>query len=462
MIKTAKSVLIASITVATLFWLGAAQAESLPDALVAAYKNSQLLESSRALLRAEDEKVPLALTAMRPQITGTASLAGNYRSSAQNTTTLPATLQILMEMTVYDGGDSEIAAESARQGILALRQSLIETEQTVLLDAARAYHEVLRQERLLELAENGSRLMNTQLEAANSRFELGEITRTDVSLVEASLAAANSQVFLRRGELDIAKKNYELATGAMPGNLLPTPPLPDLPDSLQHAQDIAVQQHPAIQRAKHTLSAARLNVKRFETLDSPRVILGGSVGTNSDLSNSGQRTDSLSLSVTARMPLYQGGRASSQLRQAGEIAEKAAIDLSREAKIIVQSVAIAWARLEIAKSLIPANMQQVDSAELAYEGMQQEAELGTRTVIDALDAQQNLRQARTDLVSAEKDRDMAVYALLEATGLMTLKHLGLDIPEYDPDANFQTVKDGPNVRRRQELIDKIMERTGGN
>ena len=448
---------------------GSVLADSLPDAMAAAYKNSKLLESSRALLRAQDESVPQALAAMRPQLTGVASAGSTLRrapamGSARRvtTTTLPATLQLAMELTIYDGGDTKIATEAARQGVLALRQSLLETEQAVLIGAAQAYHDVLRQRELLDLAENGQRLMETQLQAAMSRFELGEITRTDVSLVEASLAAARSRVFLRRGELEIAEKNYELATGAMPGSLEPTPPLPELPGSLKHAQEIAAQQHPAIKRAKHTVAAARQNLKRFETIDKPRVVFGSSVGTNRDLKSWSQGADSVSLSLTARMPFYQGGRISSQLRQTAANAEKSAIDLQREAELVAQGVAIAWARLEIAQSLIPANEQQVISAELAHLGMQQEAALGTRTTIDLLDSEQDLQEARTNLVSAINDRDMAVYSLLESVGLMTVSHLGLGIPDYDPEVNFKKVKDAPGVRRRQELIETILERTRVN
>ncbi len=448
---------------------GTVMAESLPDAMAAAYKNSKILESARALLRAEDENVPQALSEARPQLSAQARVGSRFRrfaplgsTSRIDSTTLPTTLQLTSEITIYDGGDTKTATEAARQGVLALRQSLIAREQAVLLDAAQAYHDVLRQRELLELAENGQRLTNTQLEAAKSRFELGEITRTDVSLVEAGLAAAQSRVFLRRGELEIAEKNFELATGLTPGNLAPTPPLPDLPDSLEHAQDIAAQQHPAVNRAKHTVSAARLNLKRFETVNKPRIVLGGSVGTSRDLKTWELGTDTVEVFLDARMPLYQGGAISSRLRATAANADKAAVDLQREAQLVAQNVAIAWARLEIAQSLIPASEQQVVSAELAYSGITQEAALGTRTTIDQLDAEQELQEARNNLVSSINDRDMAVYTLLESVGLLTVRHLGIDVPTYDPEENFNKVKDAPGVRKRQELINKVMERTSFN
>lgn len=447
-------------------WFGDLHAETLPDVMVAAYKNSKLLESTQTLLRSQDETVPQALAAMRPSLTALASVAARYRNSVHSvtrvrsgSTSLPATLELLMEMTIYDGGDTKLATEAARQGVLALRQSLVEAEQAVLFAAVKAYHDVLRQTEILQLAESGLRVMEAQLEAAESRFELGEITKTDVSLVEASRAAAQSQVYLRRGELEIAKRNFVLATGIAPRNLAPTPPLPSIPASLQEAQEIAAQEYPSIKRLKHSVSAARLNLQRFETINDPRIVLGSRIGTERDLDSLGDGADSFSVSLSARLPLYQGGRADSQLRQTAALAERAAIDLQQEAGRVKQNVAIAWARLKIAQSLIPANEEQVKSVELAYQGIKQEEELGARTIIDLLNAEQRLQEARTNLVTSIKDKDMAVYALLETAGLMTVKHLGLGIPSYDPNVNFNKVKDGPRIRKRQQLIETILQRT---
>lgn len=442
------------------------EAETLADALVSAYKNSKLLESTQILLRSRDEDVPQALAAIRPSFSALATAGARYQSSVSpatnvrtGSTTLPATLQLMMELTIYDGGDSHFAIYAAREGVLALRQSLIEAEQGVLLAAAKAYHDVLRQSEILQLAKSALRLTESQLRAAESRFELGEITKTDVSLVEANLAAAQSRVYLRQGELEIAKRNYELATGMVPNDLAPPPPLPSIPSSLQEAQMIAVQTHPTIKKLKHTVSTARFNLRRFETIDNPRIVFGTSVGTNRELDAFSDGTNTVSLSLTARMPFYQGGRVSSQLRQTAALAEKAAIDLQLEAEKISQNVAIAWAQLEIAKSVIPANEEQVKAVELAYQGIKQEEELGTRTIIDLLNSEQRLEEVRTSLVNSITDKDMAVYNLLERIGLMTVKHLGLNVLAYDPNVNFNRVKDAPSVKGRQQLIDTILQKT---
>ncbi len=441
---------------------------SLPDAMAAAYANSKLLESARAALRAQDEDVPGALAAMRPQLSALARVSGrtrrappggNMKRPRATDSSLPATLQLIAEIQVYDGGDTDLTVQAAQESIRAARQSLVEAEQQVLLAAAQAYHDVLRQRELLEVAENGLILTKTQLQAAQSRFELGEITRTDVSLVEASLATAQGRVFMREGDLEIAERNYELAVGTLPGALDPTPPLPELPADLEHAQSVAAQVHPAIKRAKHALSAARLTLRRSETAKRPRISVGSSVGTNRDLQHWSHGIDTMEIFVETRIPLYQGGTTSSLLRRAVANAERAAVELQREAQLVALDVSIAHSRLEVAASLIPTNEQHVDSAELAYQGIRQETALGARTTIDLLNAEQDLQEARSNLVAALKERDMAVYALLESVGLLTVQHLGLGVPEYDAKENFNRVKNAPDVQNRQEIVDRILEKT---
>ncbi|MCY3879065.1 MAG: TolC family outer membrane protein [Rhodobacteraceae bacterium] len=445
-------------------------AESLPDTLAAAYENSALLESSRALLRSQDESVAQAVAALRPHWTGTAGLSGSVRRAPaqgmnavgrSTSSALSGTLQLSMELLIYDGGDSELAVESAREGVLAARQSLVTAEQSVLLAAARAFHDVLRQRELLALEKNGLRLIEAQLMAEKNRFELGEVTRTDVSLVEAGLAAAQSRVFLREGELEIARQSYKLATGNLPGQLQATPPTPDIPRTLEEAQQIALRTHPAIKSAQHTVAAARVNVKRTETSNAPRISFGGSVATDRNIKNWNGSTDAATLSITARMPFNQGGRLHSLFRQAIANAERASLDLEQTARSVSQAVAIAWARLEIAKASIMAREQQVAAARLAHLGIREEAALGVRTTLDRLDAEQQLREAETNLVTGKNDRDMAVYTLLESTGLMTIKHLGLKIPVYDPEVNFDKVQHAPAVQNRREQLERILQRTGG-
>lgn len=445
-------------------------ADTLADAMANAYKNSDLLESRRALLRVSNEKVPQALAAMRPKVNAQTSATANVRSGYFRTglspartrteqSSLPLTLQIGAELTIYDGGDTKIATEAAHEGVLAVRQSLIEAEQGVLLGAARAYFAVLRQRKLLELANNGLEFFSAQLDAAESRNQLGEITKTDVSLVESQLAGAQGNLHTREGELEIAEKTYLFQVGKLPGALESSTPLPEIPKNLEQAKMIATKQHPTIKRSQHTVASARLNLKRFETINKPRIKLGGGFGTNREYDEFSRGTDTFSVSLSATMPIYQGGVASSRLRETAANAEKAAIDLHFEAKKISHGVVVAWNRLEITQLLIPTIQQQVGSARLAVLGIREELTLGTRTTLDLLRALQDLSKANTDLVSAKTERDVAVYELLAAMGLMTVEHLGLDVPIYNPETSFNEVKDAPAVRKRQELINKILERS---
>ena len=440
-----------------------ASAESLADAFIAAYSSSSLLESSRALMRMEDESISQAVLAFLPTWSASAGIDGSIQSVANSQMTshdpsesLNGVLQLTMQLLLYDGGDRQLIVDASQESALALRQSLIETEQAVLLNAAQAYHDVLRQTEQLALARSGLTLNETELEAARNRFELGENTRSDVSLVEASLAAAQSRVFLREGELEIARQSYKLATGNEPGRLLPTPPLPGIPNSLDEAVAIAATIHPAIKRAQHTVSAAKYNLKRTETVNDPRVYLNSSARTSRDLSELRYSTDSFSVGVNATIPLGQDRKLGSVFRQAVASVDRARTDLRREAEIVRQKVAIAWARLEIARSTLPAREKQVAAARLAYTGIREEASLGTRTTLDVLNSEQNLLEAQTNQITALFDRDMAVYSLLEAIGLLTVQHLQLGVPVYDVEANFQMALQAPSVRNRQEILDAIL------
>ena len=429
---------------------GPSVGESLADAFIAAYRNSALLEASRALLRAEDESVASAVAALRPTLSTAASITGRLARSPTQMGAIRTTdgnvstaLSLTAELLVSDGGAGRLGTSVARETVLATRQTLLEVEQAVLMSAATAFHDVMLRGELLELAENGLLVFETQLEAAKGRFELGEITKTDVSLVEARLASARSQVLLRRGELEIARESYRLATGVYPGDLLPPPPAPEVPNSLDRAQSIARQLHPSIVRAQHTVAAAQLAVKQLEVRLVPQVYLGGTVATNREFGAWERGTDSASVSLTARMPLYQGGAYDSAKRRGIANLERARFELEQAARRVDQEVASAWTRLQIAESSIEARELQVAATELALMGIKQEAGLGLRTTLDVIDSEQDVLAAVNDLIAAKNDRNVAVYGLLVSVGLMTVKHLGLGIPVYDPNENLSRISSAP-------------------
>ncbi len=437
--------------------------QTLPEALAVSYRNSSVLESSRALLRVTDETVSQAVAVLRPAINLVATSQGRVvdSASAQSGDSLTGTLRLTMDLLLSDGGSQRLAIKAAEEGVLAARQTLVETEQNVILGAVRAYYDVLRYDRLLTLERNNLRLISTELDAARNRFQLGAITRTDVSAVEAQLASARSTVALREGELSIARETYRLQVGEYPGTLEFSPLIVELPPSLEEATEIARRNHPSIIRAQHTAAAADLNVKRSETVLNPRITLGGSVALDRDLERwSGSGSTTSSISLTANMPLYRGGANMALLRQGLAVSQQARFDLLQAVRSAEQRVASAWARFEIAAASITARREQVESAQIAYNGMREEAALGLRSTLDVLDTEQRLLGARTDLITAETNRDVAAYSLIASMGRLTAAELGLEVNLYDPQVNYERVKTAPVASERRMLLDKVLKRSG--
>ena len=440
--------------------------QTLPEALAASYRNSSILESSRALLRVSDESVSQAVAVLRPVINLVATSQGRFADSSSSQgmsgrDSLTGTLRLTMDLLLSDGGSQKLAIKAAEEGVLAARQTLVETEQNVLLGAVRAYYDVLRYSRLLTLERNNLRLISTELDAARNRFRLGAITRTDVSAVEARLAAARSAVALRDGELSIARETYRLEVGEYPGSLEFSPLIVELPSSLEEATETARRNHPSIIRAQHTAAAADFNVQRSETVLNPRVSLGGSVALDRDLERwSGSGSTTSTISLTANMPLYSGGANMALLRQGFAVSQQARFDLLQAVRSAEQGVASAWARFEIASASITARREQVESAQIAYNGMREEAALGLRSTLDVLDTEQRLLSARTDLITAETDRDVSVYALVASMGRLTAAGLGLEVDLYDPQVNYERVKTAPVASDRRKLLDKVLKRSG--
>ena len=463
-----RSVLPGSIAVAvSIAVAGPSAGESLTDAFISAYRNSALLESTRALLRAEDESVAAAVAALRPTLVSAASITGRMERSpaGQNVSRrtndgrVRTALSLTAEWLLSDGGAGEFGTKAARETVLAARHTLVEVEQSVLMSAAIAFHDVILRNELLELAENGLRVFESQLEAAQGRFELGEVTRTDVSIVEARLASAKSELLLRRGELEIARESYRLATGTYPDGLLPPPPAPEIPISLESARNIARSHHPSILRAQHTVAAAQHAVRQAEIIR-PLIYLGGTVAANRDVGAWERGNDSASVSLTARMPLYYGGQFDSRLRRGIANLERARFELEQTTRVVDQEVAAAWTRLQIAKSSIEARELQVAATELALTGLKQEAGLGLRTTLDVIDSELDVLAAGNDLIAAKNDRNVAVYSLLASVGLMTVKHLGLGIPVYDPAKNLNRVQSAPVETWPMTSVDRAFRALG--
>lgn len=438
--------------------IGGARAESLTDTLIQSYRNSPQLEQQRALLRAADEDVAIAVSALRPTLNAQASVSKTVTDTLPTAT--GASLSLILDYTLVDGGQRFLRIGAAKEAVLAGRYGLIQAEQQILLNGASAYLNLLQSLRNVDLRESNLRLLQQQLRAARDRFEVGEVTRTDVTIAEARLAAAQSLLANARGQVDIQRETYRLITGRMPtGRLSAPPPSPQLPPTIDRAQALALQVHPLITAAQHEVTAATLLADAAEADRLPSINLGGSLGIDRRVGE-----PSASLSVTGSIPIYNGGRLSALNRRAIANAQASRAALAQQARTVSEGVGRAYALLRIARAQITASKQQVRSAQLAFEGFREEALLGARTTLDVLDAEQELLDARTAALQAEIDAQLAVYQVLASIGLMTTDHLGLSVERYDPSAYYNLVSNAPAISPSAQggRLDSVLRRFGRN
>ena len=451
---------------AVLALAGAAQADTLGDALVGAYTHSGLLDQNRALLRAADEDVAVAVSALRPVISWSASISRSF-GKTRSVTNGPivgfandeANLGISAELTLFDFGRNKLAIEAAKESVLATREALIDVEQSVLLRGVSAFMEVRRATETVALRENNVRLITQELRAARDRFEVGEVTRTDVALAEARLAASRSNLAAAQGNLEIARAEYAASIGRKPGALVPPRGLPEIP-SLASAKATALRTHPSLRRAQHEVTVTELNIARADAAMKPTVSLTGRLGVTDDLDNN-QYTESGSLTLGVSGPIYQGGRLSALKRQAIARRDSARGNLHVVRHTVTRDVENAYARLEIATASREASNRQIRAAQVAFQGVREEATLGARTTLDVLNAEQELLDAQAGLISAVTDQTVAAFAVLSSIGLLTADHLNLPVQRYDPAAYYNLVKDAPAERTRQgQQLDRVLRAIG--
>lgn len=443
-------------------------AETLADALAAAYTNSGLLDQNRALLRAADENVAQAMAALRPIVAWSASLSQDLALTSAastgfnevRTNNASASIALTADLVIYDGGQNALGVEIAKETVLATREGLTSLEQQVLLRAAIAYLNMRRATEFVVLRESNVRLITQELRAARDRFEVGEVTRTDVSLAEARLAAAKSGLAAAQGDRAQAELEYIAAIGHKPRNLTPSGALTRLPASPDAANALAQRQHPDMAQARRQVTISELRVKLADAALSPTVSLGGRLAL-SDTLGTGAHGRSASIGITGQQTIYAGGRLSSLQRQSMQNRDAQRANLHVVSQNVSQNVGNALAILEVAYASIQASQQQVRAAQVAFEGVREEATLGARTTLDVLNAEQELLDARANLISAQVDQLSAGYRLLAAMGELTAPKLKLKVRIYDPAGYYNMVKDAPAGRSEQgQKLDRVLRRLG--
>ncbi len=443
-----------------------ARAETLESALVEAYVNNPSLNSQRAAVRATDENVPQALSGYRPKvsITGTGgqqSLSSNTRVVSPN---LPATVSpnnpatyavqsgydtpasygATITQTLFNGFQTANKTRQAELQVLAARATLRVTEQTVLLNAATAYMNLLRDTAILDLQRRNVEVLQEQLRQTRDRFNVGEVTRTDVAQSESRLAAGRSQVLAAEATYKASAATYRQVIGVNPNNLTAGTPVDRFsPSNLPSAVGLATAVHPAISTAQFNVDAAQLAVKVAEASLYPTVSVTGQYTKNYEVAGSLNTIEQYQASVlgTLSIPIYQGGAEYSLVRQAKETLGQRRLDLDVARDQVRQTTVQSWGQLEAAKSTVDSTQAQVQAAEIALNGVREEARVGQRTTLDVLNAQQELVNARVALVSAQRDRVVASYTLLASVGRLAPEVLGLRVPVYQPQIHYEQVRD---------------------
>ncbi|TBN36563.1 transporter [Paracoccus subflavus] len=445
---------------------GTARAESLADTMVAAYRHSALVEQNRAVLRAADEDVATAIAALRPVIDWTAShTVSRTEGLSDYNTARSTTLQIGAQMLLYDWGRSQLAIDAAKEQVLATRQGLVAVEQDILLASTVAFFDIRQATERVALQQNSVEVLGRERQAAQDRFDVGEITVTDVALADAQLAATQASLASAQGDLEIAREAYLAVTGRFPERLDAPPPLPRLPGSVDEARAIAQRNHPLIAQAQRQAAAAELGVAAAAAERNPSLtgnLTAGVTRSPQQLTGEYDNRNSASVGLRLNQTLYSGGRLPSAHRRAMAQRDQARAGLLNVSRQISQLVGESWANIGVARAQIGAIDQQIDAAQQAYEGVREEASLGARTTLDVLDAEQSLLEARADKITAEASLQLAHYQLLAAMGRLTVEHLNLGIPTYDPSQYYNAVRDAPYTSQQGESLDRVLRAIGRN
>ena len=420
-------------------------AESLQEALSLAYMGSPVLDAARAQLRSIDEGRASAISAWRPTIRVSANSGLKVTNSETNgigtySKTYPTGATLTIEESLYEGGKKFAALEKAENQIKAQRATLIETEQDLLLSAAQAYVDVVRDSAILELSISNEAVLRSQLAATEDRFQVGEETRTDVAQSRSRLAQTISNRVDAEGDLSTSQATYKRIIGQLPTALTSVVELPELPETLEMAQTEALQNNPLVVRRGFAEKVAENAIEEAEANLLPRVSLKGEASTSFGFGETDQKTQDLSLTGQLVIPIYQTGAEYSNIRSAKQVRQQRRGEWEEARRLVVERGTRSWEQLMSTRARIQALQTSIQASEIALEGVKQENQVGSRTTLDVLDAEQELLDAKVSLVTAQRDELVASFQLLQATGRLTAQKLGLNVELYDPTQHYDDVR----------------------
>ena len=433
-----------------------ALAETIEAALVRAYQNNPQLNAQRALVRSTDENVPQALSGYRPKVSVTASAGYQYTdtltTSGGSPTTIvrtethganpPRSAGLTINQTLFNGNQTANKTRVAESQVSGAREALRVLEQTVLLTAATIYMDYLRDSAIVEVQKSNVRVLEQTLKQTRDRFNVGEVTRTDVAQSEAQLAAGKTQELTAESNLVTTKANYRRVIGNEPDNLAPGSPVDRyLPPTLPQAVELSLIENPNVTAAMFGVDVNFLQVKVNEGALLPTVSLQGSVQQAYEQTLITQRSFGASATAQLTVPIYQGGAEYSLIRQSKETLAQQRLNLETTRDQTRANTVTAWGQLVAGKAQVSSAQAQVQASEIALNGVREEAKAGQRTTLDVLNAQQALVNARVALVTAQHDRVVASYSVLNSIGRLSPQVLNLQTITYDPSVHYQQVRD---------------------
>ena len=437
----------ARVAAAAILCVGAtsALAETLNQAMALAYSNNPRLQAQRASLRATDEQFPQALSGHRPNVAITLEAGksstrtdGGFLNTKANLS--PRSGSITYQQPIFRGLRTLFDTRRARATIMQARAQLVGVEQDILFQTVSAFMNVVRDQAVLRLNVSNEQVLRRQLRATRDRFQVGEVTRTDVSQAQARLSQAQATRTQAEGTLQISRANYRRIVGRVPGRLLKPKSTIRLPRALPGVVAVATREAPDLIAARFAEQAARHNVKLIAGELLPRIDLNASLSRSVGSSSRTSRSSTGTITGQLVIPLYQAGLTSSRVRQAKQIAHQRHQDIIEARRAVVEAATQAWHALQTARAQIRAFKSATRANAIALDGVRQEAAAGLRTVLDVLDAEQELLDARVNLVRAERDEIVAAFQVYQAMGRLTARQLKLPVRKFDPTAYHRRVK----------------------
>jgi outer membrane protein len=425
-----------------------AAAESLNEALSAAYQYNPRLDAERARLRATDEEVARAMSGFRPVIQGNADVNFQHTNTRPDSlgegTTRPKGYSVDLVQPIFSGLQTINAVSEQEANVRAGRETLRDTEQSVLLEAVTAYMDVVRDEAIVKLRENNVNVLSRELKATEDRFAVGEVTRTDVAQAQARRAGSVSQLDLARANLKTSRATYERVIGHPPNSVAEPRGFEKMvPKSLQEATDLGTQGNPAVVGSLYREQASRFTVDRIRGELLPQVQLESSYSSRYDTSQFNDQTETTTVTGRLTVPIYEGGEVYARVRQAKQIQISRLQEIEQARSETEALVVSAWSALLATRAQLQSDKAQVDANGTALTGVREEERVGQRTLLDVLNAELELLNSQVNLVTTQRNHVVSNYTLLSAIGRLDALSLGVADAVYDPEAHYLEVRRKP-------------------